>query len=122
MDRGERVARAYIAAVLLGQAVVAAMSGGTSGVGATIVQVLAAGAVLLPLTATRPGALLRGLSVLPAVLVSVYWAAQASPLGTVAWSGWAALTVWLCIPAGRGDAATLAERFHGGPPTTGAHR
>lgn len=117
MRRGERVARAYIGAILLGQAVVNGLAGGSSPTGTTF-QVVAAALLLLPLVSRRPSMALRALCTLPAVVSSVYWAVQTEPFGTIGWAAWAVLTAWLCLPAT--PTLTLAERFHPRPRTVEA--
>lgn len=120
MGRGEQVARLYVAAVLLGQVAVATASGMLHP-GGLAVQVISAACLALPLVASEPGALLRLLSSLPAIGVSVYWATVGFPLWTIAWLSWACITAWLTIPAGRGQTATLAERYHPRLTGRGAH-
>lgn len=111
MARGERVARVYIGLVLLAQAVVTGVSGHATHRGLAL-QVLASIALWVPFCGTVPRVRLRALTILPAVVMSVWWATQSTPLGAAAWVGWAVLVVWLCAPAGLSTTATLAERFH----------
>lgn len=111
MGRGERVARVYIGTVLLVQALVAGASG-YSDARALALQGVAGLAIMLPLTSTEPGVLLRGLTVVPALAVSILWAFHSAPLGSVVWIAWTLITAWLCLPAGHRSPMTFAERAH----------
>lgn len=118
MDRGERVARAYLAAVVLVQAVVSGAPGGGWGAYLVAAQGVAALALCLPLVTPAPTVVLRGLSLVPAVAACIAWAVASAPLGTVVWAAWGLLIVWLCLPAGPRSASTLAERFTRTPQET----
>jgi hypothetical protein len=111
MARGERVARVYVAALLVAQALVTGTSR-FSGAPGVAVQVIAALALLLPFVHYWPTVTLRAVTVVPAVGVACWWSAQSSPLGAVAWLAWAGIILWLCAPADLRGRATLAERFH----------
>lgn len=122
MGRGERVARGYIGAVLMVQAlVVAALSGALDANGLAL-QLVSAALLWLPLVFDFQHTLqVRALSAVPAVVVAAYWASVSLPMGLVGWGAWAVITAWLCFPARWSGEVTLAQRFAPGRAQTGAH-
>lgn len=120
MRRGERIARGYVGAVLVAQALVA---GATSDAldGPMVAVLVMAGALLWAPLVFDAGdrAWVRTLATVPAVGLAVWWAAHSASLGTVAWSAWALATAVLCLPAPWGSADTLAEWAAARWPRTG---
>lgn len=108
------MARWYIGAVLLGQAVVTFATGFTGARGLAL-QVVAVLCLLVPLIPVNPSAALRFWATVPAVAASLVWAFLTGDLGMVAWLGWAGMIAWVCIPAGPHATDTLAVRFHSRP-------
>lgn len=121
MGRGERVARGYIGAVLLAQALVVAAATGALTPAGLVVQIVATALLWLPLVFEfRHPLQVRALTAIPAVVVALVWAFHSLPMGLVAWGAWAFVTIWLCFPASRTGPDTLAQRFAPGRTPEGA--
>ena len=122
MGRGERVARGYIGAVLMVQALVVAALGDELDANGLALQLVSAALLWVPLVFDFQHTLqVRALSAVPAVVVAAYWASVSLPMGLVGWGAWSAITAWLCFPASRSGETTLAQRFAPGRATNGAH-